>query len=544
MKSINDAPIAKPGSLTTQEDTPIPVTLMATDPDGDTLTYEIVTAPAYGKLTQAAPNMIYMPDNNYNGTDSFSFRASDGTNQSAITEFSITIQPMEDAPIAVNESSVTLNEDTPTTITLEASDPDGDPLTYNIERAPSYGTLSGTGPQVVYTPKKDFNFLDSFTFSVSDGKNKSNTATVYITVNSVNDPPVANDDKAETFEDEPIDKIRVIANDTDRDKDPLTVKEVTQALHGRVEINPDNTLKYTPEPNYYGLDSFTYTAQDPDGLTGTAKVQIRIIPINDNPKIVSEPVTTAMLGVLYIYDVNAIDPDGGEKLSYSLLSKPNGMTIDENTGVIEWIPDDILAAPNEVTVSVTDNNDIAAFATQTFAIKVVPAPPKIATLTITGGFDRLGKSVFSGIKDVNVVTTSDNDYLEIRHGSHITFDFSDISIPANAKITSFVLYVEHYEQDSFAPGKAKWSIGENWPDKPQVWFTIDAPIRLGQKNDSVDSWDIASFVSTPSKLNNFQLQIMNDDMSRSIFVDYVYVIAQWDWPDSPGLVEYILKPVK
>ncbi|MEJ2649927.1 MAG: Ig-like domain-containing protein, partial [Sedimentisphaerales bacterium] len=287
VKSINDAPIAKPGSLTTQEDTPMPFTLVATDPDGDTLSYEIVTAPAHGKLSQTAPNLIYTPAANYNGTDSFSFRASDGINQSAITDFSITIQPMEDAPIAVTESSVSMNEDSPTTITLQASDPDGDPLTYNIERAPSYGTLSGKGPQVVYTPKKDFNFLDSFTFSVSDGKTKSNTATVYITVNSVNDPPVANDDKAETFEDEPIEKISVTANDTDPDKDPLSVEEVTQPPHGKVEINPDNTLKYTPEPNYYGLDSFTYTARDPEGLTGIARVEVTIRPLNDKPKIVS-----------------------------------------------------------------------------------------------------------------------------------------------------------------------------------------------------------------------------------------------------------------
>ncbi|MEJ2649928.1 MAG: hypothetical protein P8016_16155 [Sedimentisphaerales bacterium] len=215
-----------------------------------------------------------------------------------------------------------------------------------------------------------------------------------------------------------------------------------------------------------------------------------------------------------------------------------------HTGVIEWIPDDTLAAPNDVTVSVTDNSDIAASATQTFSIKVVPAPPRIATLAITGAIDRTGKSVFANTKDANTVMSSDNDYLEIKHGSHITFDFSDVSVPSGATITSFVLYVEHYEQDYFVPGRAKWSIGENWPDNPQVWFTIDAPLREGQRNDSMDSWDIASFVATPDKMNNFQFQIANDDMSRSIFVDYVYAIAQWDWPESPGLIEYILKPVK
>ncbi len=523
----------------------MPVTLVATDSDGDPLSYTIVTRPAHGTLNQNPPDMVYTPDENYNGSDSFSFKVSDGTNDSNVTNVSITIQSVEDAPVAVAGKSVFMDEDTPTTITLEANDPDGDPLTYKIERAPLYGTLTGTGPQVTYTPKKDFNFLDSFTFSASDGKNKSNIGTISITVNSVNDPPIANNDKAETFEDAPIEKIDVLVNDTDVDKDPLTVKEVTQASHGKVEINSDNTtIKYTPEHNYNGLDTFTYTVKDPGGLTSTAKVEVKIIPLNDPPEITSKPVTTAMLDVPYVYDVNAIDPDGGDKLSYSLISKPEGMTIEKDTGIINWLPDDLLAAPNDVTVKVTDNNDIPASATQTFSIKVIPTPSKIATLTVTSGYDKYGKNAFTSDKGAGVVMTSDNNYLEIKPGFSVAFDFSDVTLPPNSTIKSLVIYVEHHEQENYPAGREKWSIGENWPDKPEVWFTIDAPIQGGKTDDSMDSWDAASVVNTPDKMNKLQLQIMNNDSSRSIFIDYVYAIAQWDWPEEPGLVEYELKPVR
>ena len=545
VKSINDAPTAKSENVTTQEDTPVPINLIASDPDGDTMTYIIVSPPSHGVLSSILPNTIYTPNNNYNGSDSFTYKVSDGKNESAITEVSITIEPTEDAPIAVTGNSVVLNEDTPTTITLEASDPDGDPLTYTIERAPSRGTITGTGPQVTYTPDKDFNWLDSFTFSVSDGKTKSSPAVVYITVNSVNDPPTANDDKVEIFEDQTIDKIKVLANDSDLDKDPLTIKEVTQAPHGKVEINSDDaTLKYTPEPNYYGTDSFTYTVQDPAGATDTAVVEVKITPINDSPVFVSTPITHAILGTLYRYDVNAVDPDGGDKLTYSLLTKPEGMTINANNGVIDWTPKDISTRLNEVKVKVTDNNDIPASATQSFTIEVVPTPSKLTTLTVTDGYDQNGRSVFSSNQDVNLVMTSDNKYLEIKPNSYVAFDLSNLVLPADTKIVSLAVFVEHYEQESFPKGFEKWTLGEGWPGTPDIWFTIDAPVHEGKINDSVDSWDAASFIETPRKLNNLQLQIKNDDSMSSIFVDYIYVLAQWDWSDEPDMVEYDLEPVQ
>jgi cellulose biosynthesis protein BcsQ len=543
VKTINDAPVANNENFTTQEDTQLPITLVATDPDGDLLTYYVVSQPSHGTISQTPPNLIYTPENNYYGSDSFTFKVNDSIIDSPTAMVSIKVEPVEDTPVASNES-VTLLEDTSANITLKAIDPDGDQLTYTIERAPSRGKLSGTGPEVIYTPDIDFNWLDSFTFSVSDGKSKSNTATVYITVNPGNDPPVANDDKAETFEDTPIDSIKVLANDNDPDKDTLTIKDAAQASHGKTEINPDNTIKYIPDPNYHGSDSFTYTAADSDGAISTAKVEILVTQVNDSPRIISAPLTTAMPNITYIYDVNAVDPDAGDTLTYSLVSKPDGMTIGQNSGIIEWMPDDITAEPVKVTVKVTDNNDIPSSATQTFSIQVVPAPPKINTLTVTDACDKEGNSVFSANNDVNIVLTSNKKYLQIKPNSITAFSFSDTLAPLGSKITSFVIYIEHYEETSFSSGAEKWSIGKDWPANPEVWFTIDAPVCEGEKSSSVDSWDAASIVETPQKANEFQLQIINNDSYKSIFIDSIYVLAQWDWPESSGLVEYKLESVK
>ena len=103
----------------------------------------------------------------------------------------ITINPVNDAP-AANNQTVTLNEDETSPITLTASDVDGDALTYQIVSNPSHGTLTGSAPNVTYTPAENYNGSDAFTFRVNDGTIDSADATVNITVNPVNNPPVAN----------------------------------------------------------------------------------------------------------------------------------------------------------------------------------------------------------------------------------------------------------------------------------------------------------------------------------------------------------------
>ncbi|HLL74241.1 MAG TPA: zinc-dependent metalloprotease family protein, partial [Pyrinomonadaceae bacterium] len=98
-------------------------------------------------------------------------------------------------PFAFSQS-VTTDEDTPAAVTLDATDPEGNPVTYAVETGPAHGTLSGTAPNLTYTPARDYNGADSFTFRASDGENRSNLATVSITVNPVDDPV------AETIEDD------------------------------------------------------------------------------------------------------------------------------------------------------------------------------------------------------------------------------------------------------------------------------------------------------------------------------------------------------
>jgi len=183
------APVAFDQSLNTNEDTPLNILLVATDADGDPLTYSIVSLPVHGTLSGAAPDVTYSPFSDYNGADSFTFKANDGIVDSNVATVSITVLPVNDPPVATDDSATTL-QDTPVIVAVLANDTDqdGDTLTIIALTQGSNGTVSDNGNgTVTYTPNIGFNGSDSFTYTISDGNGGLATATVGITVT----PPAA-----------------------------------------------------------------------------------------------------------------------------------------------------------------------------------------------------------------------------------------------------------------------------------------------------------------------------------------------------------------
>ena len=183
---VNDAPIASAQSVTTDEDTALPLVLSAIEPDGEALTYTVVL-PAHGALSGAAPNLTYTPVVDFHGADSFTFKVSDGTLESAVVTISITVTPVNDAPVAAAQS---LNAgQSPTAVTLTGTDVDGDALTFALVNMPASGSLTGTPPNVTFTPAQNFAGVVTFTFTVADAALTSTPATVTLTV--VGPPMVA-----------------------------------------------------------------------------------------------------------------------------------------------------------------------------------------------------------------------------------------------------------------------------------------------------------------------------------------------------------------
>ena len=180
---VNDAPIAADDSYNVSPDNTLAVATASGviandfDTEEDGLSAVLISRPSNGVLTFSADgSFIYTPNAGFNGLDVFSYKANDGTADSYFDAIvRISVNPVIDAPVA-NDQGVTTPEDTPVTITLGSS-----PLSFDVATQPGHGTLSGTAPNLIYTPAAGYYGSDSFSFTASDGA-LSDTATISITI--------------------------------------------------------------------------------------------------------------------------------------------------------------------------------------------------------------------------------------------------------------------------------------------------------------------------------------------------------------------------
>ncbi|RUZ16936.1 tandem-95 repeat protein, partial [Mesorhizobium sp. M7A.F.Ca.CA.001.04.1.1] len=224
----------------------------------------LVTEPTNGTLTlNPDGSFTYAPKANFFGTDSFTYRASDGTAESNIATVALTITPVNDAPVAADDIAY-VAEDGSLVVSILAndSDVDGDALTPVLVSEPTNGTLTlNPDGSFTYAPKANFFGTDSFTYKAFDGTAESNIATVALTITPVNDVPVAADDTASVAEDGTI-VVPVLGNDSDVDGDTLTPVLIAGPTNGTLTLNPDGSFTYAPKANFFGADSFTYKASD------------------------------------------------------------------------------------------------------------------------------------------------------------------------------------------------------------------------------------------------------------------------------------------
>lgn len=180
---INKAPTASDQHLTTDEDNSVVEYAQATDPEGDDITFSIASQPAYGTMSITPDGQFtYQPNADYNGEDSFVFKAEDNYGNSSEGTVTITINPVNDAPSAISVS-LTTTVDSAASGSFNASDVDGDELTYENTN-PSNGSLTVSGTSFTYTPEAGFTGQDSFEYTVTDSSGGTATATVTITVNN------------------------------------------------------------------------------------------------------------------------------------------------------------------------------------------------------------------------------------------------------------------------------------------------------------------------------------------------------------------------
>jgi RHS repeat-associated protein len=296
---VNDPPVPDTLTVSTLEEQPVPVDLTATDPDGDPLTFTLLTAPTSGQLSGQAPHLLYAPDPDFFGQDTLLFSVTDGQETHIATVF-IATAPVNDPPIAATGTLATL-EDTPATLHLGplATDIDDLPaaLTFTLLSPPQHGQLSGSGSTLTFTPSANWHGTDTLTWRVTDAGGLNADAAFTITVSPVNDPPsvTAGDPHSLT-----LPAFAALTASASDDGDPpgqpsLTFSWTQLSGPGAAVFaapdQPDTAAAFTAAGEYVLRITVTdgeFTAHD--------ELTVTVIPANQAPAISIAPATAILRG--------------------------------------------------------------------------------------------------------------------------------------------------------------------------------------------------------------------------------------------------------
>ncbi len=403
VQAVNDLPTATGESYLVAEDStltiPAPGVLSNdNDQDGDALRALLVGGVANGTLSlNTNGSFVYTPNPNYAGSDSFTYRATDGNATSSVATVTLTVTAVNDTPVAANDAFTVgedgvLNMPAPGVLSNDA-DAEGTLLSAILVSGVAHGTLNLNGNGAfAYTPNANFNGTDSFTYRCTDGQSTSAVATVTITITSVNDIPVAVNDVYTVTEDATltVGGSGVLANDTDSDGGTLSAVLVSGPSNGTLTFSPNGSFSYTPALNFYGSDFFTYRANDGIANSVAATVAITVSPANDAPVLAGIGTKEVVVGNPLTFTASASDIDvPAQSLTFSLEGGPAEASINPISGAFAWTPGDADASTtNYVTIRVTDNGSPALSAAETVALVVYATPTiSIADTSLPGGTD-------------------------------------------------------------------------------------------------------------------------------------------------------------
>ncbi len=414
VSGVSEPLTADPVTIAILEDTPVAFTVTGSDPENDDLilNFAVVEPPSHGDLSGTAPDFVYTPNEDFFGTDSFTFLTDNGSRSSAPASVSISVTNVNDAPVAIGTQAgvteVAAREDKPLAITLAGSDVDGDALTYTVVTGPGNGVLSGAAPNLIYSPATNYFGSDQFTYTVSDGELTSSVVAINLSVGATDDLPVADEQSLVTAANSSL-AIRLTGTDADNDR--LVFALVDLPTSGSLSGNLPN-LVYTPNNDFTGTDSLAFTVSDGTSASALAKVLIivtevvapppvKLVPVAESQSVSTQTETPVLISL--------IGSDGdGDSLSFNLLELPvNGRLSGQAPNLI-YTPDAGYSGHDSFTFSVSDGEDTSPTATVSITVveaavqlfsAVLPASRSVqvgktatafATLINAGSADALG----------------------------------------------------------------------------------------------------------------------------------------------------------
>ena len=505
---INDAPRLTGDAVTTGEDTPIAVDVLANDGDVDgnlvPSTVVVTSGPSDGQVSidPSTGAITYSPDADFNGSDTFTYAVTDDgfptpvlTTEATVT---VSITAINDAP-RLNADAATTDEDTPVTVDVLANDSDVDgnllPATVVVTSGPSDGQVSidpATGA-ITYSPDADFNGSDTFTYQVTDDGSPtpalSSEMTVDITIIAINDAPRLTDDTADIDEDGTV-TLHVLDNDGDVDGNLVLASLVVTSgpSNGDTIVFPDSGLiNYTPKPDFNGTDTFTYTISD-DGspapaLQSTATVTVTMASVNDAPRLTLDTATTLEDNAVTV-DVlaNDTDVDGNLIPGTVVIATPpaNGTTsINAETGSIRYLPNADFNGTDSFTYTVSDDGSPTPALSSTQSVRI--------SITAVNDAPRLMPDVASTEEDTPVtvdVLANDSDV----DGNLVSSSVRVIDRPAHGHAevdpaSGMITYSP--DQDFNGNDTFRYQVLDDGSPAPVLSSSTEVFITVGPVNDVV-----------------------------------------------------------
>ena len=455
IEMVNEAPVAYHATKITNEDQNRYIELLADDPDGDDLTYVIETGPEHGVLIGTAPFVTYVPEANYNGPDSFTFTASDGTLVSNVATISITVTPVNDTPTAL---TAFVNSEDGGTFSLAdyIDDIDGDALTIGFLPFAGNTFLSGqlqplgnfeyqyTAP--VFPVSQDF-----ILFRANDATSSSNYVLLTIGIlgrdYAIRDMPIISAPVPEILNEDMTKVITILALDNSGGFLNLATAEILDGVdYGTLEFLGSTVYAdgmaagfnylYTPNPDYNGEDSFEIAVTSEDGTSDPAMVSITVNPVVDVPYFASIADQDLDEDTVLNMVVPIVNPDG-----YGIIPGISVTGTTNMTAVInDFAPDmlDITITPNPnfsghgtVTVSLTTDGPEAFVDSESFVVDLIPLPdaPVVTPIADQQVFEDVNRTIFLSATDPDGTTTftfsavsADMNLLQTQvNGNQLTF---------------------------------------------------------------------------------------------------------------------------
>jgi len=366
--------------VTTLEDTPTTFAFTGTDPLNSALSYSVSTQPQHGAISISGGAGTYTPNANYNGQDVIAYLATSVNGNSNIGTIIITITAVDDEPNTMDVTATT-DEDNAVTITLEAEEYDGDNIQFNVTGNPSNGSVTISGTTATYTPNQDWFGTDTFNFEAVDVSSKSilNNATATITVNPINDAPLANNMSVSTDENR-IKQLDITLDVTDVDGDNLTYSIVSDVSDGSTSINGD-VVTYIPNQDWNGTDTFTFKANDGTVDSNIGNVTIGVNAVNDAPAVNDITLSTNEdISVLPVqFDGNDID---GDSITYSIVTSPsNGVLSTINGNLVGYAPTPNWNGTDTFTYKANDGTLDSNIGAVTITVAAINDAPTVMNIT-------------------------------------------------------------------------------------------------------------------------------------------------------------------